>query len=562
MPSLWPSALALASALLLAAQAQPHPSSPPVISFTSFPSNSCDTGGLLNCMQDSSVRDGCIAMVREDGSNGDTLLLINNMGRVLYGSPVITWPASFDTNFTVLFRRRAKSFRYGEGMAFVMTADMRQSPSGSSGGFLGLFNHSTSGYTTGQLAVEIDLWSNEVDPENEHVGVDTTAIYSDATAPLSAANVSLSEEKPMTFRVNYDGWTKNLQVSAGYAYEGPLKNILNYSIVIAKIAPVYVGFAAASGPATLNSASLRVLSWNFSSTTLPPESLDNGSSKGNKNIRTILTIVLSTVIGFHWEAREWKRWRALEGLSKNAMGAPKMFTYAKLSRATRRFSSANLLGKGGFGSVYKGHLSNPPSMVAVKKISANSKQGLTNFSVSSRSGWCHRAKSLLLVYEFMPNGSLDRHIAAGTLDWPTRHRILLGLASALLYLHEECGGTVVHRDVKPNNVLLDADFEPTTSTTVLAGTIGYLAPEFGYTGKATPESDVFSYGVVVLESATGESVRQGGGKESSFGGLMCSHPNPASRPRSRQVVQILGNPNEPLMEMPEKRQTSSYPPTL
>ncbi|CAA7403198.1 unnamed protein product [Spirodela intermedia] len=483
-----------------------------------------------------------------------------------------------------------------------------------------------SGSTTGQLAVEIDLWSNEVDPENEHVGVDTTAIYSDATAPLSAANVSLSEEKPMTFRVNYDGWTKNLQVSAGYAYEGPLKNILNYSIVIAKIAPVYVGFAAASGPATLNSASLRVLSWNFSSTTLPPESLDNGSSKGNKNIRTILTIVLSTVIGVPLvgmllllgmrEAREWKRWRALEGLSKNAMGAPKMFTYAKLSRATRRFSSANLLGKGGFGSVYKGHLSNPPSMVAVKKISANSKQGereyfaeictigrLRHKNIVQLQGWCHRAKSLLLVYEFMPNGSLDRHIAAGTLDWPTRHRILLGLASALLYLHEECGGTVVHRDVKPNNVLLDADFEAhlgdfglarlaqgtgrTTSTTVLAGTIGYLAPEFGYTGKATPESDVFSYGVVVLEVVCGRMSLLGlddnnlldhvwdfytSGKllqavdsrlESQFDkeevrrallvGLMCSHPNPASRPRSRQVVQILGNPNEPLMEMPEKR---------
>lgn len=244
-----------------------------------------------------------------------------------------------------------------------------------------------SGSTTGQLAVEIDLWSNEVDPEKEHIGVDTAAIYSDYTAPLSAANIDLWTEKPMTFRVNYDGWTKNLQVSAGYAYEGPLKRILNFTIVIAKIAPVYVGFAASSGPAPLNSASLRVLSWNFSSTPLPPESLDEGSSKRDRNVGTILTIVLSTVIGVPLlgmllllgtrEVREWKRWRALEALSRNSISAPKMYTYAKLSRATRRFSSANLLGKGGFGSVYKGRLSKSTSMVAVKRISANSKQGLT-----------------------------------------------------------------------------------------------------------------------------------------------------------------------------------------
>lgn len=144
MPSMWPSALVFTSALLLVAQAQPQPSCPPVISFPDFRAKSCDTGGPLKCMQDSSVHDGYIALVREDGNSG-SIPLLSNVGRVLYGKPAITWPASFDTNFTVLFRRRPGSFGYGEGMAFVMTADMRQCPLGSSGGFLGLFNHSTSG---------------------------------------------------------------------------------------------------------------------------------------------------------------------------------------------------------------------------------------------------------------------------------------------------------------------------------------------------------------------------------------------------------------------------------
>ncbi|CAA6666426.1 unnamed protein product [Spirodela intermedia] len=287
-----------------------------------------------------------------------------------------------------------------------------------------------------------------------------------------------------------------------------------------------------------------------------------------------------------------------------------MYTYEKLSTATRCFSSANLLGKGGFGSVYRGNFSNPPSVVAVKRISATSKQGereyfaeictigrLHHKNIVQLQGWCHSGKSLLLVYEFMPNGSLDRHITAGTLDWPTRHRILLGLASALLYLHEECGGTVVHRDVKPNNVLLDADFEAHLGDFGLARLAreqtGPPPPPSSPAPSGHPESDVFSYGVVVLEVVCGRRSLMGlddnnlldhvwelytSGKllqavdprlESQFDeeevrrtllvGLMCSHPNPASRPRSRQVVQILGNPSEPLMEMPESRPDTIIP---
>ncbi|MQL73471.1 hypothetical protein Taro_005842 [Colocasia esculenta] len=485
-----------------------------------------------------------------------------------------------------------------------------------------------AGNTTGQLAVEIDTYQNEFDPDGNHVGVDIATIVSNATSSLSSFGVDPKIGKPVTFQIHYDGWTKNLEVSAGYAGQGPLRSVLNFTIAIARMmssSPVYVGFTGSTGPSLGYRKDHRVLSWNFSSTTLPAWSLDYRRPKRKRsNIGTVLGIGLAVVVGLPLlgllsflgvrRVRKWKRRRKLEAMSKKAANAPKMYTYDQLVRATGHFSS--LLGKGGFGSVYKGHLSNPPSEVAVKKMSATSKQGekeyfaeictigrLRHRNLVQLQGWCHSGKNLLLVYQFMPKGSLDRHIAAGTLDWPTRHHILLGLASALLYLHEECGGPVVHRDVKPNNVLLDDDFDAhlgdfglarllqsadrATSTTILAGTVGYLAPECGYTGKASPESDVFSYGVVVLEVicgrrsllcyddnnlldivwnlyTTGELLRavdprlEGRFDEEQVGrvlltGLMCAHPSPAYRPKIRKVVNILDNPNEPLMEMPASR---------
>lgn len=330
----------------------------------------------------------------------------------------------------------------------------------------------------------------------------------------------------------------------------------------------------------------------------------------------------------------------MESRSAASSYAPHRFSYKRLSAATKNFSDTELLGSGGFGSVYRGSLEGPDgamALVAVKRISAGSRQGerefISEISTIGRlrhrnlvqfQGWCHERDELLLVYEYMPNGSLDKVIFRKQgeqnqnqnlplLSWPRRHKILCGLASALLYLHEEWEQRVVHRDIKPSNIMLDGEFNARLGdfglarliehdetnpavTTMLAGTPGYLAPECGYTGKATAESDVFSFGIVVLEVASGRRIVERGpplsedpnlvdwiwglygqGKimeaadpklDGDFDeeqmervlilGLACSHPDPQLRPPIRQALQVLINPNEQMMELPSTRPMAIY----
>ncbi|CAD6259593.1 unnamed protein product [Miscanthus lutarioriparius] len=210
-------------------------------------------------------------------------------------------------------------------------------------------------------------------------------------------------------------------------------------------------------------------------------------------------------------------------------------SYSELRSATENFSSSNLLGEGGYGSVYKGKLSDG-RVVAVKQLSQSSNQGKMQFAaeieiisqVQHRNlvrlyGCCLESKTPLLVYEYLENGSLD-HALFGrgslNLDWPTRFEICLGIARGIAYLHEESTVRIVHRDIKASNVLIDADLNPKISdfglaklyddkkthvSTKVAGTFGYLAPEYAMRGHMTEKVDVFAFGVVALEIVAGES---------------------------------------------------------
>ncbi|XP_047310455.1 inactive protein kinase SELMODRAFT_444075-like [Impatiens glandulifera] len=213
---------------------------------------------------------------------------------------------------------------------------------------------------------------------------------------------------------------------------------------------------------------------------------------------------------------------------------PRWFTYAELELATGGFSQANFLAEGGYGSVHRGVLLDGQT-VAVKQHKLASSQGDQEFcsevevlscaqhrNVVMLIGFCIEEGRRLLVYEYICNGSLDLHLYGrqrAPLEWSARQKIAVGAARGLRYLHEECRvGCIVHRDLRPNNILLTHDFEPLVGDFGLArwqpdgdlgvetrvlGTFGYLAPEYAQSGQITEKADVYSFGVVLVELVTG-----------------------------------------------------------
>ncbi|GLT69744.1 hypothetical protein SLA2020_418710 [Shorea laevis] len=322
----------------------------------------------------------------------------------------------------------------------------------------------------------------------------------------------------------------------------------------------------------------------------------------------VLAIFAAVLIWVY--SKKVKHVKKSESFASGIIKAPKEFTYKEIRTATKCFNANRIIGHGAFGTVYKGILADNGDIVAVKRCSHGT-QGKNEFlselsiigtlrhrNLVRLQGWCQEKGEILLVYDLMPNGSLDKALfeARTPLPWSHRRKILLGVASALTYLHQECENQVIHRDVKTSNIMLDEGFnarlgdfglarqvehDKSPDATVAAGTMGYLAPEYMLTGRATEKTDVFSYGAVVLEVASGRrpierDVNQAGkvgvstnlvewvwslhreGRlltaadprlegeydEAEMGrvlmvGLACSHPDPMARPTMRSVVQML-----------------------
>ncbi|KAJ6904188.1 serine/threonine-protein kinase PBL27-like [Populus alba x Populus x berolinensis] len=217
--------------------------------------------------------------------------------------------------------------------------------------------------------------------------------------------------------------------------------------------------------------------------------------------------------------------------------AAQTFTFRELATATKNFKPECLLGEGGFGRVYKGRLESTGQAVAVKQLDRNGLQGNREFLVEvlmlsllhhpnlvNLIGYCADGDQRLLVYEFMPLGSLEDHLHdlppdKEPLDWNTRMKIAAGAAKGLEYLHDKANPPVIYRDLKSSNILLDEGFHPKLSdfglaklgpvgdkthvSTRVMGTYGYCAPEYAMTGQLTLKSDVYSFGVVFLELITG-----------------------------------------------------------
>uniref|UniRef100_A0A2N9ISU9 non-specific serine/threonine protein kinase n=1 Tax=Fagus sylvatica TaxID=28930 RepID=A0A2N9ISU9_FAGSY len=481
---------------------------------------------------------------------------------------------SFSTNFVFAIVPQVPNIG-GDGIAFIISPSQNFIHAGGNQ-YLGLFNSSNDGLPENNiLAIELDTVLNPEfgDIDKNHVGIDVNSLNS--TESASAMYFSNKEGKNISLELR-SGNLMHLWIDYDEAEK----------LLSVTLAPESQNQTGLSSTGALPSDHY-ILGWSFNKSG-QAQSLDLLYIKKKK----------------YEEIRE--DWESVYG--------PQRFIYKNLYKATKGFSDKELLGEGGFGKVYRGILPSSNIQIAVKKVSHDSKQGIKEFVAEIISmgrlrhrnlvqllGYCRRKGELLLVYHYMPNGSLDKFLHSNeksNLNWLQRFRILRGVASGLLYLHEDWEQVVLHRDVKASNVLLDAelngrlgdfglarlyDHGTNPQTTHVVGTVGYLAPELTRTRRATTCTDVFAFGAFMLEVACGrrpvelqgltEEVilvdwvsdcwRKGAILDASDPrlegnyvvkemelvlklGLLCSQSMPAARPSMRQVMQFLdGDANLP-----------------
>ncbi|KAK7272576.1 hypothetical protein RJT34_29260 [Clitoria ternatea] len=234
----------------------------------------------------------------------------------------------------------------------------------------------------------------------------------------------------------------------------------------------------------------------------------------------------------------WKRGsssaaQSTEAIDISSIQNVNLYTYEELLTATEGFSPANKIGEGGFGSVYKGRLRNG-SLAAIKVLSSESRQGVNEFLTEIKVitniehenlvklyGCCVEGNHRILVYGYLENNSLAQTLIGRSsihFNWHTRQNICIGVARGLAFLHDEVQPHIIHRDIKASNILLDKDLQPKISdfglakliapnlthiSTLVAGTFGYVAPEYAIRNQVTRKSDVYSFGVLLLEVISG-----------------------------------------------------------
>nr|POE96708.1 l-type lectin-domain containing receptor kinase ix.1 [Quercus suber] len=477
------------------------------------------------------------------------------VGRATYFRPMHLWDKNsknltdFATHFSFVIDSQNQP-SYADGIAFFLAPNGSKTSTATKGAYLGLCDPNSSNHF---VAVEFDIWHNEWDPPGEHVGIDINSMKSFATASW-LSNITIMEGKINEAWISYNSSSYNLSVVfTGFKNNVVVNQSLSYTVDLRIYLPEWVTFGFSAGRGSNYAVHHTIHSWNFSSSL----EIDNSNTDPNDPnpvlrsstlIRTwklpVLVIVgvlilvggLATVLFALWK----RKWRgneddhALDEEFKREVG-PRRFSYDELARATNNFNDKEKLGQGGFGGVYKGFLRALDSIVAIKRVLEGSKQGIGEYvsevkiigqlrhkNLVQLIGWCHEKSKgqLLLVYDFMPNGSLDSHLfrEETLLVWEARYKIVQDLATALLYLHEEWESCVLHRDIKSSNIMLDSNFNARLGdfglarivdhargslTTNLAGTQGYIDPRCVITRKASKESDIYSFGIVALELACG-----------------------------------------------------------
>ncbi|XP_039137246.1 L-type lectin-domain containing receptor kinase SIT2-like [Dioscorea cayenensis subsp. rotundata] len=571
----------------------------------------------------------------------DGLLRLTNISKHEQGHAFSTVPLqfkrspmgtviSFSTVFVFAITPEYPMFG-GHGFAFVLSPSMHLIQTFPTR-YLGLFNSSNNGNPLNHIfAVEFDTIEDTemADINDNHVGIDINGGISSKSEPTGFTsdddgqfkNLSLVSGEPMIAWIEYDGINMQLNVTVSpLSMPKPKLALLSFTVNLSNVIldHMYAGFSASTGlPCSFH----YILGWSFKMDGKVPElnisnlprlpSLMTSSKDKTETILMWLLLSLSVLVlmaaagartisvrkKIFSELRE--DWELDFELHR--------FSYKQLYKATRGFKDEYLLGVGGFGRVYRGVLPDTKVEVAIKRVCHESRQGVREFVAEIVSlgqlqhrnlvpllGYCRREGELILVYEYMPNRSLDKFLfgeGKSTLSWSQRFWIIKGVASGLLYLHEDWERVVIHRDVKASNVLLDGDMNGrlgdfglarlydhggVPQTTHLAGTVGYLAPELSRTCRVTTSSDVFAFGVFLLEVACGRrpiepekaedqqvlldwvlaNWRKGTiveTRDERLGeeyvaeelelvlklGLLCSHPSPTARPSIRRVTQIL-----------------------
>ncbi|GFZ10963.1 receptor lectin kinase [Actinidia rufa] len=558
---------------------------------------------------------------------------IQEKGHAFYPNPISfkTSPnasvSSFSTSFVFGIISKSPTFS-GHGIVFVV-ASTPAFPGGIANHYLGLFNTNDHDPNNHVIGVELDTIQNPdvEDINNNHIGIDINSLKSVVAQPVGYFsdkngqfhNLSLSSGKAMQVWVEYDTVQKQINVTISpVGVNKPTKPILSLSRDLSPFMnqDMYVGFSSSTGSFQ---TSHYLLGWSFKmngeADELDLSSLPKLPRIGPKKTSKFLTIVVPAISivsvlvlisgVFFYVKRKRKFAEVLEDWELDY--GTHRFKYKDLYVATKGFRDKELLGTGGFGRVYRGILPTSKIEIAVKRISHESRQGMREFVAEIVSigrlrhrnlvqllGYCRRKGELLLVYDYMPNGSLEKFLYDRpdfTLNWRQRLWVIKGVASGLFYLHEGWEKVVVHRDVKASNVLLDGELNGRLSdfglarlydhgtdpqTTHVVGTLGYLAPEQTRTGRVTTSMDVYAFGAFLLEVGCGrrpidrrappediilmdwvfslwskgeilQAVDQKLGSDFVAEevelvlklGLLCSQSEPMARPSMRQVVRYL-----------------------
>ncbi|KAK4849159.1 hypothetical protein QYF36_021530 [Acer negundo] len=604
-----------------------------------------DKGHLVFSGKNTSIKSGALQLTTDTTNDGFLPDHYNNSGRIMYYQPFRIHNrrvmGSFNSTFLInLFRE--PDWDAGHGLAFLISPNFTL-PESSYGQWLGLTNSSSDGSRDNLfVAIEFDTQN----PDQNHIGLNINSVKSNKTVSLNDHNITLSPpNQTVSYKVwvQYNGTSQFLQVFMDKEGEPkPPKPLLTQTINLKDFLKQesYFGFSASTGFPQIQLNCVR--EWTLEIEVLPKKKdwkwliITAGVA-----IPTVIILLLSIVFYVHKRRRRRVEEPDHEyGNLRYLPGMPREFKYKELKKATNNFDQSMKLGEGGFGIVYKGILQEkgghdiPNCEIAVKKFSRDNIKSKGDFMAELAIihrlrhkhlvrlvGWCYEEGKLLLVYDFMPNGSLEKHLYGvseqSTLNWSHRYRILTGVASALYYLQNEYDQKVVHRDLKASNILVDANFNARLGDFGLArtienernsyaelgasgvpGTMGYVAPECFHTGKATPESDVYGFGAVLLEVVCGRNPgmripdeqhfytlvdwvwmlhREGRiedavderlenhfvveeAKKVLLLGLACSHPIATERPKTEEILQIISG-TLPAPYVPPFRPVFTWPST-